>query len=58
MAEYGWTWEYTARVPMVRLLALWAVMRRRKGEDLGGPDFRLEEFMDFMSEVSGDGKQI
>jgi hypothetical protein len=50
MAEYRWTWEYTVRVPLVRQLALWAAMRKRKGEELGGMDYRTEEFAEYMSE--------
>jgi len=53
MAEYHWTWEYATRQPLVRQLALWTALRRRKGEDLAGMDYRTEEFIQYMSEVAG-----
>lgn len=48
MAEYRWTWEYAVRVPLVRQLALWTAMRRRKGEELAGMDYKTEDFVEFM----------
>lgn len=48
MAEYHWAWEYTVSVPLVRQFALWTAMRKRKGEELGGMDYRTEEFIEYM----------
>ena len=55
MAEYHWTWEYTVRQPLVRQLALWTAMRIRQGKNLGGDDYRREEFLAYRNGES-DGE--
>jgi hypothetical protein len=56
MAEYHWTWEYTIRQPIIRQLAWYTARRLRKGEELGGNDYRLEEFIEYQIEVGDNGK--